>query len=96
MIGLVVTLRVKEGQEAAFETAMKTLIPQVRANEPGCTLYSMTKKPGEAGVYVMMEQYVDKAALDHHGKTPYFQAALPALGAALAGPPETLTLDVLV
>lgn len=94
MIGLVVTLKVKEGSEAAFEAAMAELIPQVRANEPGCKLYSMTRK--EKGVYVMMEQYVDKAALDHHGKTPYFQAALPKLGGVLAGPPDTLTLEVLM
>lgn len=95
MIGLVVTLTVKEGAQADFEAAMGELIPQVRANEAGCLLYSMTRKKGSATEYVMMEQYKSQADIDHHGATPYFQAALPKLGACLAGAPVTLTLDIL-
>jgi quinol monooxygenase YgiN len=94
MIGLVVTLKVKPGSEADFEAAMKELIPQVRANEPGCGLYALAKDPKEPGVYVMMEQYADQAALDAHGKTPYFAVAMPKLGATLAGPPTMQRLEM--
>ena len=96
MIGLVVTLKVKPGSEADFEAAMGELIPQVRANEPACKLYVLHKDPNEAGTYVMMEHYADQAALDAHGKTPYFGAALPKLGATLAGAPVTMRLDVVL
>lgn len=96
MIGLVVNMKVKPGSEADFEAAMRELIPQVRANEPGCKLYTLTKDPKEAGAYVMMEIYADKESLDAHGKTPYFAAAMPKLGATLAGPPAMQRLEVLV
>jgi quinol monooxygenase YgiN len=95
MIGLVVTLTVKEGSQAAFEAAMGELIPQVRAHEPGCLLYSLTRKKGSTTEYVMMEQYKSQADIDHHGATPYFKDALPKLGACLAGAPQTMALDLL-
>jgi quinol monooxygenase YgiN len=95
MIGLVVTLKVKDGTQAAFEAAMEELIPQVRANEPGCLLYSMTRKKGSATEYVMMEQYRSQADIDHHNGTAYFQAALPKLMPCLDGAPQTLMLDIL-
>ncbi|MBU6373578.1 MAG: antibiotic biosynthesis monooxygenase [Alphaproteobacteria bacterium] len=96
MIGLVVTLKVKPGSEADFEATMGELIGQVRANEPGCKLYTLAKDPKEAGTYVMMEIYADKESLDAHGKTPYFAAAGPKLGAVLAGAPTMQRLQVVV
>jgi len=96
MIGIVVNMKVKPGSEADFEAAMGELIAQVRANEPGCKLYSLAKDPKEPGSYVMMEIYADKDALDSHGKTPYFGAAMPKLGATLAGPPAMQRLEMVI
>ena len=44
----------------------------------------------------MMERYASQADLDAHGKTAYFQATMPKLGACLAGPPQIDYLDVLI
>jgi quinol monooxygenase YgiN len=96
MIGLVVTLQVQDGKQAEFEAAMATLIPQIRANEPGCVLYSLTRTHGSTTEYVMMEQYRTQADIDAHGKTAHFQAALAALGPCLTAPPQTLTLDIIL
>ncbi len=96
MIGIVATLKVKDGSQEAFEAAMRTLVPAVRANEPGNIQYSLTRKQGSTTEYVVMEQYKSQADLDAHGKTAHFLAAMPALGACLAGPPELLRLDVIV
>ncbi len=87
MIGVVVTLNVKDGEQEAFEAAAKDLIAQVKANEGGTLVYDLVKKKDSDTEYCFMEQYRDQAALDHHGKTDYFAAAMPKLGACLAGTP---------
>jgi quinol monooxygenase YgiN len=96
MIGLVVTLKVKDGMQAQFEAAMAELIPQVRTKEPGTISYTMTRKQGSTTEYVMMEQYASDDAIKAHESAPHFQAALPKLGPCLAGAPETLKLDVVI
>lgn len=86
MIGVIAKLTVKAGMEAEFETHAAILAAQVNANESGCSLYKLYR--GDGGVYVFMERYVDKAALDAHGKTEYFAAAQAPLGACLAAAPD--------
>lgn len=95
MIGVVATLKVKDGKQAEFEAVVKDLIAQVRANEPGNKQYVLTRKQGSTTEYVFMEQYVDAAALEAHGTSAHFKAAGPALGACLDGRPDILRLDVL-
>lgn len=93
MIGVVVNLKVADGKQAEFEAAAKDLIAQVKANEPGCLVYDLFKKKGSETDYVFQEQYRDQEALDAHGKTAYFQAAMPKLGACMAGAPEMTFMD---
>ena len=92
MLGVVATMQVKEGQEKAFETAMRDLQRQVQANEPGCKLYALHRAKAPR-TYVMLERYESKAAFDAHGKTAHFQAAFPKLGALLAAPPKIEVLE---
>lgn len=96
MIGIVATLKVKDGSQKDFEAAMATLVAAVRANEPGNIQYSLTRKQGSTTEYVVMEQYKSQADVDAHGKSEHFRAAGPALGACLAGPPDLLRLDVII
>lgn len=88
MIGVIAKLTIAEGKEAEFETAASALAAKVNANEDGCTLYELFKSKSEPNVYVFMEKYTDKAALDAHGKTDHFLAAQPSLGACLAAAPD--------
>ena len=88
MIGVTAKLKIAQGKEAAFEEVAKALVSNVNANEPGCVLYELYKSPKDASIYIFLEKYADQAALDAHGKTDYFLAAQPALGACLAGAPE--------
>lgn len=96
MIGIVATLKVKDGSQEAFEAAMRELVPAVRANEPGNIQYSLTRKQGSTTEYVVMEQYKSQADVDAHGKSAHFLAAGPKLGACLDGRPELLRLDVII
>ena len=88
MIGVTAKLKIADGKEAEFEEAAKALVSKVNANEDDCLLYELYKSPADKSVYIFIEKYTDQAALDAHGKTDYFLAAQPALGACLAAAPE--------
>jgi len=93
MLGIVATLKLKPGEEATFESELKSMIKTVAAEEPGCLQYDMFKHQSEPGTYVMMERYTDQAAMDAHMSSPHFQALIKKLGNVLAGPPEINVLD---
>ena len=75
MIGVIATLTVAEGQNAEFEAIFTELAKQVKANEPGCHAYQLTRSRANPQVYKVLELYADEAALKHHGGTEYFKAA---------------------
>ena len=88
MIGVIAKLKIAEGKEEQFEAAASALCVKVNANEDGCLQYELFKSKADGSEYIFMEKYADKAALEAHGKTDYFLAAQPALGACLAGAPD--------
>lgn len=92
-IGVIATLKVQAGKGAEFEGVFRELAGQVRANEPGNTLYQVFKSKKEENTYVVMEIYQDQAALESHGKSDHFKAAGPKLGPTLAGRPDVAYFD---
>ena len=92
-IGIVATIKVQDGKQAEFEGIFRDLGAQVRANEPGCLAYQLTKSRSDPTVYKVLELYKDQDALTHHGGTEYFRAAGPKMGPCLAGRPEIEILD---
>ncbi|MDP1641549.1 MAG: putative quinol monooxygenase [Phenylobacterium sp.] len=93
MIGVVATLKVQDGKGDEFEAVFKDLMAQVKANEPGCLVYQLTKSRAEPGTYKVLEIYANEEALKAHGQTEYFKAAGPKMGPCLAGRPEIEMLD---
>lgn len=93
MIGVVATLQVQDGKGGQFEAAFADLAAKVKANEPGCLLYQLTRSRADANTYKVMEMYASDEAAKHHMGTEYFRAAGPALGACLAAPPAVEYLD---
>lgn len=93
MIGVVATLKVQDGKGPEFEAVFKELTAQVRANEPGCIAYQLTRSRTEPNTYKVLELYKDEAALAQHGQSDYFKAAGPKMGPCLAGRPEIERLD---
>jgi quinol monooxygenase YgiN len=92
-IGVIATLRVQSGKEAALEAAFKDLAGKVRANEPGNRFYTLCKSRMAPDTYVVMELYDDEAALEAHGKSDHFRAAGPAIGDCIASRPDIHYLD---
>ncbi len=77
MISFVATLKVKPEQAAAFEDAMKTVVPRVR-EEPGNHAYIFHRSPTSADTYYFYEQYTNEDAVKAH------RAHLGRLGINLA------------
>ena len=93
MIGVIATMKIKDGQSEAFEAAFSELTAKVKANEPGCFAYQLCKSRTDPHTYKVLELYASDEALKAHGQSEYFKAAGPALGATLAGRPEIEYLD---
>jgi quinol monooxygenase YgiN len=53
---IVATLKAKAGQESEFQVAAFKLVAAVRANEPGCLLYTLSKGE-QPSTFVFMERY---------------------------------------
>ena len=93
MIGVVAVLKVQPDKAADFEKVFLDLQQKVKANEPGCLTYQLTRSRTEPGVYKVLELYASEAALKHHGGTDYFKAGGVAMGPFMAGRPEIEYLD---
>jgi Uncharacterized conserved protein len=71
MIGIVATLKIKEGSGSEFEAIASQLVEKVNANEDGVVYYDLFKQ--DETNYVFLEKYKDQEAQNAHGKTDYFR-----------------------
>lgn len=92
-VGIFATLNIQEEKIQEFETTFKELMAIVAEKEPGNNYYDLHRSRDEVGSYVVMEQYVDQAALDLHGKSDEFKAVSAKLGGFLAGAPVVTVYD---
>ena len=95
MIGVIATLRVKDGKTQEFESLFGQLATQVRANESGNVAYQLCRSRTEADTYKVLELYRDEEALEAHRASAHFQAAGPGLGSVLSGRPDVEVLDAI-
>ncbi len=93
MIGIIATLKTKDGQGEALEAVFAELTEKVRANEAGNTLYQLTKSRSEPNTYKVLELYVDQDALTAHGQSDYFKELGRKMGPSLDGRPQIELLD---
>jgi len=93
MIGVVATLKVQVDKTSEFENVFLGLAAKVKAKEPGCIAYQLTRSRTEAGTYKVLELYASEDALKAHGLSDYFKAAGAAMGPLMAGRPEIEYLD---
>ncbi|MBV1904912.1 MAG: antibiotic biosynthesis monooxygenase [Pseudomonadales bacterium] len=92
-IGIIAKFDIKPGKNEEFEAIFAELETAVRANEAGNNYYSLHKSRADGNKYIVMEQYVDQAALDIHGKTEYFKTIGAKMGPCMAGRPEIEYMD---
>jgi len=90
MIGVVATLKIKEGKGTEFEVVANQLVEKVNANEAGVEYYDLYKQ--DDTTYVFLEKYKDQAALDIHRKTDYYKSIGAQLGAFVTAAPDIKVL----
>lgn len=78
MIGVYAFGTVKAGLEAQFEALAQQFIAESRTHA-GNHNYDCGPVAGKTGVYCFIERWEDKAALDAHLVTPFFQQNAPKL-----------------
>ena len=89
---IVATIKVKDGQQASFEAVALKLVAAVKANEPGCLLYTLNKSDDPL-TYVFLERYKDEDAVKAHRGSDHFRSLGREMGAFMDGPPEILRLS---
>lgn len=92
MIGIVATLKVKDGAQADFEAVAKQLAAAVNADEPGCLYYALYRSDDPL-VYVMMERYKDMAAVEAHRASDHYKQIGRQMGAHMDGRPDVKILN---
>jgi len=92
-VAAIATIRIKPGTEAEFEAAFAPLQAAVNANEPGNSLYQLTRT-AESGVYKVLEIYDGPEAVEAHRAADHFKTLGAALGPFMAGRPDVERLDV--
>jgi quinol monooxygenase YgiN len=96
MIGIVAIIKVHDGKGPELEQVFRDQTPKVRANEPGCLAYQLTKSRKEPNLYKVLELYTDEDAVKHHGGTDYFKAAGALMAACMDGRADVERLDAVV
>lgn len=69
---------VKKGKEKEFEHLFKELASKVLEKDKGCNYYDLYKLE-EPRMYLVMEQYVDKDALQNHQKSEHGKYYFPVI-----------------
>lgn len=86
MISLITQLaryEMTKGKEIEACRAFETMAQAVKANEPGCLLYAVTRGQVHAQEIYIYEIYQDQAAFDAHRKTDHMQAFRKAIESTL-------------
>jgi quinol monooxygenase YgiN len=93
VITVVARLKVKAGQNAAFEEAARAMIAHVTANEPDTLTYVLHRHMGDETTYVFYEVYRTPEALQAHGASPAMMQFFGAAGPLLDGQPVIETFS---
>ena len=89
---IVATIKVKAGHEADFEAIAGKLVAAVKANEPGCMLYTLNRGDDPL-TFVFMERYQDADAVKAHRATDHYRSLGREMGAHMDGAPEILRMQ---
>ncbi|MEU9100359.1 putative quinol monooxygenase [Streptomyces sp. NPDC048361] len=93
MITCTTVLDVAEGNEEPFEKILNSLVDHVRAHEPGTPVFEFVRHRTTPRRYLVVEQYVDEAALAEHSAKEYLADIVPTMLTYLANPPQLDAYD---
>lgn len=95
MKAMLIHFEIAPGRQAEFERATAFHANNVRTRDPSYSLYSLTKVRDSETSYILMQQFESWETQLAHQSYDYVLAAMPAMSACLAGPPEIDWLEVI-
>jgi len=93
VIGVIATLKIKEGSGKDFEEVARKLVEKVNTNEEGVLYYDLYKD--DETTYIFLEKYKDQEAQTIHGQTDYFKALGAEMGAFMTAMPDIKMLKLI-
>lgn len=92
MIVIVARAEVQPGQTDAYIRLAKELETLSR-REDGCIAYTLHRSTDDPSVFVVIEQWIDRQAIEAHNASEHFRRIVPQLGAMRrSGTVEHLTV----
>jgi quinol monooxygenase YgiN len=84
MRAIVAYLTAKPGREAKFKEAMTAQAQRCLANEAGCLQFDVCQDPKSPARFVMLEVYIDDAAIKAHQDSVHFKDFRPVVSELVA------------
>jgi quinol monooxygenase YgiN len=94
LLTVIATLRAKPGKEAELKDYLTTLVGYTRT-EMGCVSYDLNQQQDDPSLFVMVEYWTGRSALDQHFAMPYMQEFAENVPALLAAPVSMQLLDMI-
>lgn len=91
---VVVQAKAKPGKEAELEKAWRAIIGPTH-QEPGCLKYVLHRAVDDPGVFISVERWSSKEAIDQHFAKPHTQALLSRVPDLVAGAPDVKIFEVI-
>lgn len=90
---MLVTFKVKAGQEKAFEEAFAPAIVATRKSA-GCLAYDLNREVDDPSAYTVFEKYSTLKALEDHARSPHVVKLLGTIFPLLDGEPSVKVYSV--
>lgn len=94
LLTVIATLRARPGKEAELKDYLTTLVGYTRT-ETGCVNYDLNQQQDDPALFVMVEYWTGRSALDQHLSMPYMQEFAASVPDLLAGPPSLRLFDMI-
>jgi quinol monooxygenase YgiN len=88
---IVARIKAKSGMQERMRQDLLSLLAPTRA-ESGCITFDLLQDTKDPSIFVLYENWTDRAALDAHFQQPYVKQVLQAYEETLAEPVEVLFL----
>jgi quinol monooxygenase YgiN len=90
---LIVRITAKPGRAVELESALRDVVAPTHA-EPGCIRFALHRLAGNPNVYLLVERWTSKQALEEHLDQPYLKRLLANLQ-EIAEPSEVAEYEML-
>ena len=87
MIGVTAKVKIHPGLEQEFERICRELVRNVAEFESGCNFYFVYRSRTEPHVYITMEEFRDKDAIEFHRQSAHIRRLEPMFDGFFAEEP---------